>query len=297
MLRASGVYDGRLCESGATGVAAGIRRDRQRGILHTHGPPVKRFGKSSALKLFKAHCLSNDFLVADGVSRPLDVQRDFVARLACRRKGLGCDQLLVMQPPRHSGDVLSVDVYNADGSVAGNCINGGRCVLLSALSLGLIPASLPAYSLQIGDYQAQYVRDQNDQIVVQTYLPAVETLSEGQFRVVVGNEHIIQVEDALRAPAADHRYPEANVTIASRIGHGGDYAATVFERGTGETPACGSSSLALAATLQHIGHSQKPYSLRYKGGNVLVSYPETELPDAVRLSAEAHVVAECTVAI
>ena len=79
------------------------------------------------LSFRKMHGLGNDFVVLDGRAAPLGLTRDEIVALADRRRGIGCDQLIIMEPPAAGADVF-MRIHNPDGSEAGACGNATRCI-------------------------------------------------------------------------------------------------------------------------------------------------------------------------
>ena len=76
----------------------------------------------------KMHGLGNDFVVLDARSGGIPLDRDQVRAMADRRRGIGCDQLIVVEPPRLTGATAYLHILNADGSESAACGNGTRCV-------------------------------------------------------------------------------------------------------------------------------------------------------------------------
>src|SRR5687767_276772 len=80
------------------------------------------------LPFTKMHGLGNDFVVIDARSRPLRLSDDQKRRIADRRRGIGCDQLIVLEQRKTIGADVFMRIYNPDGSEAGACGNATRCV-------------------------------------------------------------------------------------------------------------------------------------------------------------------------
>jgi diaminopimelate epimerase len=88
------------------------------------------------LSFRKMHGLGNDFVVLDGRATPLGLTPAQMVALADRRRGIGCDQLIIMEPPKAGADVF-MRIHNPDGSEAGACGNATRCIAsLIALETG-----------------------------------------------------------------------------------------------------------------------------------------------------------------
>ncbi|MGH8640065.1 MAG: diaminopimelate epimerase, partial [Burkholderiales bacterium] len=73
--------------------------------------------------------LGNDFVVLEGVSRPIALTEDQIRRMADRRFGVGCDQVLLIEPPRTPDTDFYYRIFNADGGEVEQCGNGARCFL------------------------------------------------------------------------------------------------------------------------------------------------------------------------
>ena len=84
------------------------------------------------------HGLGNDFVVVNALEQAVSPDRDQIRRLADRRRGVGCDQLLVIRPGRHEQADFLVSIYNSDGSEAEQCGNGMRCVAAFLRENGVI---------------------------------------------------------------------------------------------------------------------------------------------------------------
>lgn len=80
-----------------------------------------------AIRFTKMHGIGNDFVVLDGVTQHLQLKPRDIRRLADRRRGVGCDQVLIAEPPGRPDVDFRYRIFNADGSEAGQCGNGARC--------------------------------------------------------------------------------------------------------------------------------------------------------------------------
>ena len=80
------------------------------------------------LEFTKMHGAGNDFAVIDGVRKAVELTPEHIQQLASRHFGVGCDQVLLIEPPKRPDADFEYKIFNADGSVAGQCGNGARCV-------------------------------------------------------------------------------------------------------------------------------------------------------------------------
>ena len=221
-----------------------------------------------ALPFLKMHGLGNDFVVVDGREKPLDLDEARVRAIADRHKGVGFDQLIVLEtPPDPAADVF-FRFLNSDGSEAGACGNGTRCV-----------ADLVMREKQRSDLRIQTIagdlaatRDKNGRVAVDMgparlewqEIPlahGVDTLHvplgagplSDPVATSMGNPHatffvpdIASVDLASLGPGLEHHpiFPQrANIGVAQML-DGGTLRLRVWERGAGITLACGSGACA-----------------------------------------------------
>ena len=79
------------------------------------------------LKFTKMHGLGNDFVVLDALTRPISLSPEQLRRIADRHFGVGCDQVLLVEPPRLADTDFHYRIFNADGGEVEQCGNGARC--------------------------------------------------------------------------------------------------------------------------------------------------------------------------
>ena len=222
------------------------------------------------LRFSKMHGIGNDFVVADATRSPLPSVEQIRA-LADRRTGVGCDQVLLAVRPGASGHDLGVVIFNADGSRAEHCGNGIRCMAVFARQRGLVASDEIVFETQGGSVPATI--EDGGSVCVRMGVPRLEpdeipiaspcraadyTLDvdgeEVRFAAVsMGNPHaVIRVPDADSAPVArlgralqiHPFFPESvNVGFAQSLSRD-RLRLRVFERGAGETRACGSGACA-----------------------------------------------------
>src|ERR1700761_5663079 len=109
------------------------------------------------IAFIKMHGAGNDFVVLDGRARPLGLTPDRIRLLADRRRGIGCDQLISLEPTGNGADVF-MRIHNPDGSEAGACGNATRCVATligqesgrTAITIRTIAGDLPSIILPDG---------------------------------------------------------------------------------------------------------------------------------------------------
>jgi diaminopimelate epimerase len=252
------------------------------------------------LAFTKMHGAGNDFVVIDGVTQAVNLNTNQLRRLADRHRGIGCDQILMVTPPDSPDADFRYHVFNADGSRAGQCGNGARCVgrflrekrltrqreiLLQtdddslALSLtedGRVFAGLgaPRFAPAEVPFQADETQDQ--------YTLDVQGQSLSIGALSMGNPHaILMVDDCDAAPVSTlGPLLEAHTLFPERVNVGfmqvqsrGEVKLRVFERGVGETDACGSGACAAAVHGMKLGLLDEEVVVSLPGGKLSVSWP------------------------
>ena len=245
----------------------------------------------------KMHGLGNDFVVLDARAEPLDLPEDRIRLIGDRRRGIGFDQLLVLEPSP-AGDDVFMRIYNPDGSEAGACGNGTRCVAdlvmeeggRDSLTLETLRGTLKAtradgiVSIDMG----AAMLDWNDVPLAEAIDTIRLPIEEGPLRepvaVGMGNPHcVFFVEDAEAVdleslgPIIEHHplYPErTNVEVASLLPDG-RIRLRVWERGAGITLACGSGTCAtaVAAHLRGLVDAETaPVRMAVDGGEMTIQW-------------------------
>ncbi|MDO9599863.1 MAG: diaminopimelate epimerase [Azoarcus sp.] len=251
------------------------------------------------LRFTKMHGLGNDFVVIDATRAPVDLTPARVRALADRHFGVGCDQLLVVEPPNQPGVDFRYRIFNADGGEVEQCGNGARCFVrfvhdkqLTTKSdirvetrSGIIAPRLRDDGLVTVDMGVPVLNPagvpfvSDSDAVVQPLDVAGETVAITA--VSMGNPHAVQiVADVDAAPVQtqgaliEHhpRFPArvnagfVQVVDAHRI------RLRVFERGSGETLACGTGACAavVASILRELVAS--PVRVETRGGELEIAW-------------------------
>ncbi|PKH01776.1 diaminopimelate epimerase [Psychromonas sp. MB-3u-54] len=229
------------------------------------------------IQFSKMHGLGNDFMVIDNVTQNVFLSKDTISRLADRNFGIGFDQLLMIEPPYDPELDFHYRIFNADGSEVEQCGNGARCFARFVKMKGLTQKRVINVSTAKGKIQLKIEHDGNITVDMgkpilepakvpfeaqkeeKTYILRVEDHTVLCGVVSVGNPHcVVLVDDIDSAPVETlgpllenhERFPnKVNVgflEIKSR-----DHARLrVWERGVGETLACGTGACAAAVVGQ-----------------------------------------------
>lgn len=227
----------------------------------------------------KMHGLGNDFVVVDGVSRIVPkFEADAVAVLADRRRGIGFDQLLLLQAPNSSEGDFCYRIFNADGGEVGQCGNGVRCAHVFARRRGLSRKN----NLTMDTLSTRIVTaDAADGGGVRACMPAPVFLPRQKGAgycfdyVTVGNPHYVCLAGEVDRETLRRVGEELNECVPGGINvgfgevRGGVIALQVYERGAGLTAACGSGALAAAAVGIRAGMCDDPVRVTMPGGSLL----------------------------
>lgn len=267
-------------------------------MRQTSAPPVPE-----RLAFHKMVGAGNDFVVVDGRAHGFEPDDALARRIADRQEGVGCDQLLVIGPDPAGEAAFAYRVWNADGGEVGQCGNGARCLaLLWASELapgatvftmrsaaGLVEARVAAgeaaVSMGVPEFRPERIPlAATSEASRYTMEIGARSLRVGA--VSMGNPHAVIVLDELgiddieSAPVADlgpaleshPSFPQrANVGFARTLRRD-RIALRVWERGTGETRACGTGACAAVAILRDGGAVDSRVTVELPGGNLGVEW-------------------------
>lgn len=244
--------------------------------------------------------LGNDFMVIDAMQTPVPLDTASIRRLADRRLGIGFDQLLVIESPHEAAHVAGFRIYNADGGEVEQCGNGARCVARYLAEAGLNGGREEFMLETLGGPLVADVRDIRN-VRVNMGAPVLEPTRipfEARQRAVsytldvdgkdyeigavsMGNPHaILDVADTRIAPVTElgpkierhARFPKrTNVGFAQWLDRT-HMRLRVFERGTGETLACGTGACAAVVWGRLSGWLDERVEVELAGGRLVISW-------------------------
>jgi diaminopimelate epimerase len=247
---------------------------------------------------FKMHGLGNDFVVLDFRRSAFPVDAGVARRLADRRTGIGCDQLILLEPPRHPAARVLMRIRNADGSEAEACGNATRCVadllhretreprVRIETAAGLLEAEARAdrsFAVDMGPartawHEIPLSRAMDTDRVDLTLGPLTEPVCTS-----IGNPHATFFVNAVDAVdlealgrALEHHpiFPErANIGIAE-IGDRRSIRLRVWERGAGITRACGTGACAALVAAHRRGLTERCAAVALDGGTLDIAWRE-----------------------
>jgi diaminopimelate epimerase len=251
------------------------------------------------LHFTKMHGLGNDFMVVDLVTQRAHLLDEQIRRLADRRFGIGFDQLLVVEPPRDPDMDFRYRIYNADGREVENCGNGARCFarfvreqrLTHKREIRVETAGGPL-TLAIEDNERVRVDmgtprfaphalpfDAGDDRLLHPLEVGDERLEVGI--VSMGNPHAVLEVDNVDTAPVERLGPaiEAHPRFANRVNVGfmqvvspREIRLRVYERGSGETLACGTGACAAVASGIRRGRLESPVTVHLPGGDLQIEW-------------------------
>ncbi|MET0498502.1 MAG: diaminopimelate epimerase [Steroidobacteraceae bacterium] len=244
----------------------------------------------------KMHGLGNDFIVFEAPA-DADIPAEAIRRLADRRTGIGFDQALILQPPRQAGTDVFYRIFNADGSEVEQCGNGARCIgrlVAGRLSRNAVIMDSPGgridallredgqVSVDMGEPNFDPASLPFDAIREADVYPLQVGESELRISAVsMGNPHaVIQVPSVRDAdvetigPAVESHPRFANRTNVGfmEVVNRSHIRLRVFERGVGETQACGTGACAAVAAGQRLGLLDTEVTVEAPGGKLIVRW-------------------------
>jgi diaminopimelate epimerase len=252
------------------------------------------------IKFTKMHGLGNDFVVIDAVTQNINLSAAVVRRIADRHLGIGCDQVLIVEPPSSTDIDFNYRIFNSDGSEVEQCGNGARCLArfirdrklsgkesirvktmnrIIDLSINKdntisVDMGIPQFEPKDLPFEAEcrsasYAIDLGDQTVM------IAAIS-------MGNPHAVMfVEDIDSASVSTigsqiekhYRFPnKVNVSFVEVVNRR-HVKLRVRERGSGETRACGSGACAAAVATIQKGLVDSPVTVALTGGNLTINWP------------------------
>ncbi|WP_119461676.1 diaminopimelate epimerase [Rhodospirillaceae bacterium SYSU D60014] len=250
-----------------------------------------------ALSFTKMHGLGNDFVVLDGRVRPLDLTAAQARAIADRKTGIGCDQLILLEPARNGAD-LRMRIRNADGGEVEACGNATRCVaaLLMAerqtdrvtieTEAGLLTAEAAGadrIAVDMGPARLDWQEVPLAAAADTLHLDLAEGPLADPVAVNIGNPHAVffvenaEAIDLARIGPVLERHPmfpaRANIEVATVLSPT-RIRMRVWERGAGITRACGTGACATLVAAVRRGLAERKAELRLDGGALEIEWLE-----------------------
>jgi len=251
------------------------------------------------LRFTKMHGLGNDFMVLDLVRQQVTLTTALVCAWSHRRTGIGFDQLLIIEPTQTPGCDFGYRIYNADGDEVEHCGNGARCVSRFVVDKGLSSKSEFTFALARGtiatklETNGEVTVDMRPPVLMPAQIPFKAAKQEITYplrvagrsyqiaAVSMGNPHAVMLVDDVENfpvldlgpqvechPAFPHRVNAGFMQIINR----GEIRLRVFERGAGETLACGTGACAAVVAGRLQGLLDERVTVHTHGGDMQIGW-------------------------
>ena len=267
------------------------------------------------LRFTKMHGLGNDFVMLDGVSQKLKINSDKIRFLADRNFGIGCDQILIVEPPRSAEADFCYRIFNQDGNEVENCGNGARCFALFVLDRELTKKKTIKVETQAG--LLTLIVEADNQVTVDMGPPELSpekipfTAKQQSLSypiqvankvmdisaVSMGNPHAVMLVDNVEKANVEKLGPliESHETFPNKVNAGfleinsrKSGKLRVFERGVGETLACGTGACAAMVSAKLLNLFDSTATLSLPGGDLTINWEGGNNP--VKMTGPATIV-------
>lgn len=269
------------------------------------------------LNFTKMQGAGNDFVVIDSYTQPISLTTDQIKFIANRYFGVGCDQLLMVEKTDTPNVDFRYRIFNADGGEVEQCGNGARCFVRFVVEKGLTQKREIAVETASGVILLKLQDD--GQVTVnmgaprftpaqipfeasaqQTLYPLALAQTELQISAVsMGNPHAVTVvNDVNTAPVAEYgpqieshpRFPQRVNAGFMQVLNPHTINLRVYERGSGETLACGTGACAAAVSGMQLGLLTSPVVVNTRGGQLTIAWEGEDKP--VMMTGPAEIVFE-----
>ncbi|WP_448215519.1 diaminopimelate epimerase [Endozoicomonas sp. 2B-B] len=251
------------------------------------------------LHFTKMHGLGNDFMVVDRVTQSIRITPEKIRSLSDRNFGIGFDQLLMVEPPTDPDMDFRYRIFNADGSEVEQCGNGARCFARFVRDKKLIGRD--TIRVQTSGGNMELTIEDNGDVTVDMGIPVLEPQQipfnapsmqttydldvDGERLTIgavsMGNPHAVwRVEDINRAPVESmgpkleghSRFPKRCNAGFMQVLDATEINLRVYERGVGETLACGSGACAAVVAGRLQGLLDEEVRVNLTGGSLLIRW-------------------------
>jgi diaminopimelate epimerase len=267
------------------------------------------------IRFTKMQGLGNDFVVLDGIRQTIDVSPAAIRAMADRRFGIGCDQVLLVEPARGDAD-FRYRIFNADGGEVEQCGNGARCFVVFVRDQRLTDKREIRVETAGGVIVPRLEPD--GQVTVDMgvprFEPSVVPFIDGQGAIVepldvagntvsvsvlsMGNPHVVQlVADIDAAPVStqgpqiEHhpRFPQRVNAGYMQVVDRATIRLRVWERGAGETLACGTGACAAVVAGIRRGLVDSPVRVATRGGDLVIAWSGAQVSNNTQGSNDTRV--------
>jgi len=257
------------------------------------------------LEFTKMQGIGNDFVVVDAYTKPVFLSQSQIRRIADRHFGVGCDQLLMVERPTLPDADFRYRIFNADGGEVEQCGNGARCFVRFVRDKGL--SNKTEIRVETASGIITPALEINGQVTVNMGIPRfkpsaipfiadkispIYQLTVENKEIVIsalsmGNPHAVQIVDNVDTAPVTQQGPliESHVRFPQRVNAGymqilerQHIRLRVFERGSGETLACGTGACAAGVAGIQLGKLESPVLVSMRGGELVIRWDGPNSP-------------------
>lgn len=257
------------------------------------------------LEFTKMQGIGNDFVVVDAYTKPVLLSQSQIRRIADRHFGVGCDQLLMVERSTQPDTDFRYRIFNADGGEVEQCGNGARCFVRFVHDKGL--SNKTRIRVETASGIITPALESNGQVTVNMGLPHFEPavipfvadkmastyqLTVADREIVIsalsmGNPHAVQIVDNVDTAPVTQQGPliESHARFPQRVNAGymqilerQHIRLRVFERGAGETLACGTGACAASVAGIQLGKLESPVLVSMRGGELVIRWDGANSP-------------------
>ena len=283
---------------------------------------------STTLRFTKMHGAGNDFIVLDGISQDLSkITKAQWQAMAHRQFGIGADQILLVEKPTVAGAEFRYRIINSDGGEVEQCGNGSRCFVRFVREKGLtknrsVKVQVVHTILTLSENDdGQVTVDMGEPILNSDEVPfhakELRSMTEGAatlyelnlnndkawiHAISMGNPHAVQIVDDVNLAPVLSQGPliESHASFPKRVNAGfmqilnrHEIKLRVFERGSGETLACGTGACAAVVSGILRGQLDSPVTVHTRGGDLMIAWAnQTSQENSVMMTGPAQTVFE-----
>ena len=257
------------------------------------------------LHFTKMHGLGNDFVVIDATATPVELSKDQLRALADRHFGVGCDQILQVEKPQTPDTDFHYRIFNADGGEVEQCGNGARCFVRFVHDKGLTTKTCIRVGTAAGviepclEADGEVTVNMGTPVFTPAEIPFVASEQAPTYKLAfdkklieinvlsMGNPHAVQVvPDILKADVeTEGPLIEGHPQFPNRVNAGfmqvmnrGQIRLRVYERGAGETLACGTGACAAVVAGVQRGLLDPRVRVTTRGGDLVIAWAGGDAP-------------------
>lgn len=246
------------------------------------------------------HGLGNDFVVIDLISQSVRLHAAHIKRICDRHLGIGCDQLLLIEPPMHKDSDFFYRIYNANGQEVEQCGNGARCAarfffdsgfilngntlradcLSGTMDFGIEDGDLVSMALGVPIFEPKkipFIAETEAKLytlIIEDSPVEVSVLSVGNPHavIIVPNIEMAPVKKIGALLAKDARFPNQTNVEFMQILDRSNIRLRIWERGVGETLSCGTGACAAAISGIRQGLLDSPVYVQFPYGQLIITW-------------------------